>query len=238
VPETVTVEDVVLRLACALLAGGAIGLNRETQGQAAGLRTTVLVCLAAALVGIEANILLGTHRPPGVAYSTFDVLRLPLGLLSGVGFLGAGAIVRRGDMVRGVTTAATIWFVSVAGLCIGAGQVALGLAATALAFVVLWLMKRVDRALPHAVQFGLALAATQEGPGVAEVRERFVAAGYRWIGCRLTQEDQGRRYRLDAILARRVRGEVPGDAPEAFNVLARTPGVERAEWRVRSPSVE
>ena len=68
-PAIVTVQDVVLRLACALLAGVAIGLNRETKGQAAGLRTTVLVCLAAALAGLEANLLLGAPTGPK-AWST------------------------------------------------------------------------------------------------------------------------------------------------------------------------
>jgi putative Mg2+ transporter-C (MgtC) family protein len=237
-PETVTVADVALRLFCALLASAAIGLNREAKGQAAGLRTTVLVGLAAALVGIEANLLLSTHRPAGVAYTTLDVLRLPLGLLSGVGFLGAGAIVRRGDMVRGVTTAATIWFISIACVCIGAGQIGLGVAGAALAFAVLWLLKLVDRAMSHAAQFGLSVCATREGPGEAEVRDRFVAAGYRWVACRIAEEDNGRRYSLDAVLGRRIRGDAPTEAPEVFRALVRTPGVERAEWRTRELSID
>ena len=237
-PETVTLSDVALRLACALIAGVVIGLNREAKGQAAGLRTTVLVCLAAALATIEANLLLSTRRPPGVDYTTFDVMRLPLGLLSGVGFLGAGAIVRRGDMVRGVTTAATLWFVSVAGLCIGAGQIGLGLAATGLALLVLWLLKFADRALPHWVQFGLTLTARKDGPGEGEIRDRFVAAGYRWSACRICAEGGGERVILDAVLVRRLRGETPTEAPPVFRELAAAPGVEQAQWRTRNLSAD
>lgn len=237
-PETVTLADIALRLFCALVAGAFVGLNREARGQAAGLRTTVLVCLAAALVAIEANVLLSTRRPEGVDYTAFDVLRLPLGVLSGVGFLGAGAIVRRGDMVRGVTTAATIWFVSVAGLCIGAGQIGLGLAGTALALLVLWVFKFVDRAIPHWVQFGLSLTVVKGGPGEGEVRERFLVAGYRWIACEVDIHTAENCAILQAVLARRVRGNAPTETPEVFRELARSPGVERAEWRTRDLSTE
>ena len=67
-----------------------------------------------------------------------DLMRLPLGILSGMGFIGAGAIFRRGDAVVGVTTAATLWFVTVMGLCFGAGQLPLGAAMLAVGLGVLW----------------------------------------------------------------------------------------------------
>ena len=72
-------------------------------------------------------------------------MRLPLGILSDMGFIGAGAIVRRDNLVRGVTTAATLWFAAVMGLCFGGGQLSLGLAALALAIFVLWPLKWVER---------------------------------------------------------------------------------------------
>jgi putative Mg2+ transporter-C (MgtC) family protein len=73
-----------------------------------------------------------------------DVLRFPLGILTGVGFIGGGAILRRGDMMTGVTTAATLWFMTVVGLCFGGGQIVTGTVATMVAFVVLSPMKRLD----------------------------------------------------------------------------------------------
>jgi putative Mg2+ transporter-C (MgtC) family protein len=71
-------------------------------------------------------------------------MRLPLGILSGVGFIGAGTILRRGNKVEGVTTAATLWFVTVIGLCFGGGQYLLGLGSTALALVVATIFRIVE----------------------------------------------------------------------------------------------
>jgi putative Mg2+ transporter-C (MgtC) family protein len=71
-------------------------------------------------------------------------MRLPLGILSGMGFIGAGAIVRYGSLVRGLTTAATLWFVTVLGLCFDGGQLALGLAVLALGVLVLETLERLE----------------------------------------------------------------------------------------------
>jgi putative Mg2+ transporter-C (MgtC) family protein len=70
-----------------------------------------------------------------------DLMRLPLGILTGVGFIGAGAIVRKGEMVLGFTTAATMWFATVVGLCLGGGQLVLGSTATVIGFLVLWALR-------------------------------------------------------------------------------------------------
>src|SRR5215470_7526905 len=95
-----------------------------------GLRTTLLVCLAASVAMIEANLLLPLTGKPSDSFVQLDVMRLPLGILSGMGFLRAGAIIRRPDLVMGVTTAATLWMVTVVGLCFGGGQFVLGACAT------------------------------------------------------------------------------------------------------------
>src|SRR4051794_34326588 len=99
--------EISVRLLLTTLAGFLVGLNRGERGRPAGLRTTMLVCLAAAVSMVEVKLLLGlTGRAPD-SFINFDPMRLPLGILSGMGFIGAGAIVRRDDMIRGVTTAAT-----------------------------------------------------------------------------------------------------------------------------------
>src|SRR5947207_6220062 len=113
--------DIALRLAAAVVAGGAIGLDRSERGRSAGLRTTMLVCLAAALAMAETNLLLSTHGKGPDSFVQIDPMRLPLGILSGIGFIGAGAILRRGEMIRGVTTAATLWLTTVIGLVLGSG---------------------------------------------------------------------------------------------------------------------
>jgi putative Mg2+ transporter-C (MgtC) family protein len=118
--------EVAIRLGLAMIAGMLVGLERETQGRPAGFRTTTIVCLAAALAMIISEVAfveaLGTSnswRP--------DPMRLASGLLTGMGFLGAGTIVRNKYIVRGITTAATLWFSTILGLCFGAGAFGMGI---------------------------------------------------------------------------------------------------------------
>jgi putative Mg2+ transporter-C (MgtC) family protein len=82
-----------------MAAGVVIGLDRGLRGHAAGLRTTILVGLAAAVAMIQANILLSISGKTAESFGTMDLMRLPLGILTGVGFLGGGAILHRGDFV-------------------------------------------------------------------------------------------------------------------------------------------
>ena len=140
--------EITLRLALTVVAGTLIGLDRGRHGRPVGLRTTLLVCLAAALSMIQANLLLPTAGKPADSFVTLDLMRLPLGILTGMGFIGAGAILKRGELVLGITTAATLWFVTVLGLCFGGGEWVLGGAALAIGMVVLKGLKRVEHLLP------------------------------------------------------------------------------------------
>lgn len=113
-----SVEPVV-RMAAALAAGGAIGLERTVHGRAAGFRTYALVCMGAAMA-----ILVAVYPAPWLQTGTStsgDVTRVVQGILTGIGFLGAGVIVKYGFSVRGLTTAASVWTTAVIGVLIGAG---------------------------------------------------------------------------------------------------------------------
>lgn len=135
-------EDLLLRIGATVVASSLIGYNRERGGHAAGFRTTILVGLAACLSMIEGNILLSTPVPDNANQVVrLDVLRLALGTLTGVGFIGAGAIMHKGDLVTGVTTAATLWVITAIGICFGGGQIALGALATLISIFVLSPMK-------------------------------------------------------------------------------------------------
>src|ERR1700733_1907983 len=136
-PLTLTWHEIALRLALSVAAGVLVGLDRSEHGRPAGLRTTLLVCLAAAVSLIQANLLLSTMGRPADSFVTLDLMRLPLGILTGMGFIGGGAILRRDGFVLRVTTAATLWFVTVIGLCFGGGQIEIGIAAFVLGMVVL-----------------------------------------------------------------------------------------------------
>jgi putative Mg2+ transporter-C (MgtC) family protein len=148
-PLEPTWPDIGLRLLLTFGAAALVGLNREVQGHAAGLRTAILIALAASIAMISANLLLAVAGKAQDSFVTLDLMRLPLGILTGVGFIGGGAILRRGNLVSGVTTAATLWMLTVIGLCFGADQLTLGAAATALAVLVLWALKWFDLRLPR-----------------------------------------------------------------------------------------
>jgi putative Mg2+ transporter-C (MgtC) family protein len=144
-----TWEDIALRIVLTLIAGAVIGFNRGVRGHAAGLRTTMLVGLAAALSMIQANLLLATGGKAADSFGVMDVMRLPLGILTGVGFIGAGTILRRGDLLTGVTTAATLWMTTMIGLCLGGGQLGVGSVATVLVVGTLWALEWLDLRLPR-----------------------------------------------------------------------------------------
>lgn len=127
-------QDIALRLGLTAFGVALIGFNREEHRLAAGLRTTLLVGLAAAISMIQVNLLLNISGKAGNSFVVLDLMRLPLGILSGMGFIGAGAILRKDNMVLGVTSAATLWFVTVMGLCFGGGQIGLGLCAAGLGY--------------------------------------------------------------------------------------------------------
>jgi putative Mg2+ transporter-C (MgtC) family protein len=149
--------DIAIRLVLTLAAGALIGINREEGGHVAGLRTNMLVCLAASVSMIQANLLMDSTGKAHDSFVVFDLMRFPLGILSGMGFIGAGAIIRRGDLIKGVTTAATLWFVTVVGLCLGGGQIWIGIAATVLGAAVLWFLRRVDERISREQHARLAI---------------------------------------------------------------------------------
>jgi putative Mg2+ transporter-C (MgtC) family protein len=141
---------VALRIALSMLFSLIIGFNRDERGHPAGMRTTMLVCLAATLAQLQANILLTTVGKTTSSFSVLDPERLPLGILSGIGFIGAGVIMKRdNNTISGVTTAATIWFVTVLGLLFGGGQLGLGIAAGLIALCILWGLRKVEAVLPQ-----------------------------------------------------------------------------------------
>ncbi|MEP6998227.1 MAG: MgtC/SapB family protein, partial [Betaproteobacteria bacterium] len=116
-----TEHELLLRPLLALIAGGLIGLERSFHGRAAGLRTYGLVSFASALlVGIAQYL----ASAPGGGLG--DVTRVIQGIVTGIGFLGAGVIVKEGFTVRGLTTAASVWVVSAIGIAFGAGLLLAG----------------------------------------------------------------------------------------------------------------
>lgn len=137
-----------IRLAAAMLLGGIIGWEREVHSRAAGLRTHMMISLAAAVFAILAMELVHFEAVPGQQVRV-DPLRLIEAVTSGVAFLAAGSIVVSGVSVRGITTGASMWLCGAIGLACGMGDLSLALLTTALAMTVLWLIHRLISPMAH-----------------------------------------------------------------------------------------
>jgi len=228
-PLNLTGAEIALRLALAFAAGALIGFNRTEHGRPAGLRTTILVCLAACVSMLQVNSLLSlTGRHPD-SFVMNDLMRLPLGILTGMGFIGGGAILKKGDMVLGVTTAATLWFVTVIGLCLGGGQLTLGIAATVIGIVVLWVLRWIEDFLPRDQIGTLVVTSDPASPTEEEVRASLAAEHYAVISAAKTYTDHATQRQLRFQIKRRSRdNEVR--APQFMEKLASRESVLKLEW--------
>lgn len=136
--------EVAARLSVALLVGGAVGWERERQDKPAGLRTHILVALGSAtfvLLGFE----VGDHLAHRYGDSGFDPTRVLQGVVGGIGFLGAGTILKSSGHVSGITTAASVWITGALGSAAGLGAYLVALVATAFALLTLAVIGRWER---------------------------------------------------------------------------------------------
>lgn len=136
---------VTLRLLAALILGGIIGIEREVNSDGAGLRTHILVSLAACLFALLAFEMLADPTGKGS-----DPLRLIEAVTAGVAFLAAGSIITSGGKIKGLTTGAGMWMAGAIGLACGVGNIALAAMASMLAVIVLWVFRHFSRKLSNA----------------------------------------------------------------------------------------
>ena len=128
--------ELCLRMVAAVVCGAVIGAEREWRGKPAGLRTNILICLGAAIFTIISAQIAARYDGDGS--------RIAAQIVTGIGFIGAGAIIRSEGGIHGLTTAATIWLVAGIGMCCGAGFYLIALMATVIAFVVLLGLAPID----------------------------------------------------------------------------------------------
>lgn len=131
----------IARLVLAVILGGIIGFERQHRGKTAGLKTHILVCLGSCLVAVLSVNLYSSVQ----GMTNADPARLAAQVVSGIGFLGAGAIMKEGPTIRGLTTAASLWVVASVGLAIGVGALFGAVATTVLVVVALEVLPRIDR---------------------------------------------------------------------------------------------
>ena len=137
--------ELFLRLTLSCILGGVIGYERQSRRKSAGLRTNVLVCLGSCLIMVLSEALYFNVE----GRTNADPARLAAQVVSGIGFLGAGAIMKEGLTVTGLTTAACLWVVSGVGLAVGAGYYSGALFTTALIFATLGTLSRIDEWVMH-----------------------------------------------------------------------------------------
>jgi putative Mg2+ transporter-C (MgtC) family protein len=162
--------EALVRLALAALLGSMIGLEREVRGRQAGFRTNLLVCLGSAMVMLV-SIRLTVHpwEPLGDYIISVDPGRIAYGVMTGIGFLGAGAILKQQETVRGLTTAAGLWCVAAIGLAVGYGLYTLGVSGAVLVLLALWLLQWVENVLPKRVYRRIVVRCPWRGGIVSQV---------------------------------------------------------------------
>jgi putative Mg2+ transporter-C (MgtC) family protein len=140
--------EFLIQLVLAVVFGGIIGLEREFSQKPAGLRTNILICIGATMMMALSGIMLG-----GAASGSADALRIAAGVITGMGFIGAGTIMQAGGHVHGLTTASTLWAVAGLGLFIGAGYYAFAAVYTGVVVITLFVFPIVERMVPHRASF-------------------------------------------------------------------------------------
>ena len=160
-----TPVEATARLTLSVIFGGLVGLEREMRGRQAGFRTYILVCLGSALVMLV-SVNFATHpwAHPANVNLNVDPARIAYGVMTGIGFLGAGTIVHAKGTVRGLTTAAGLWCVAAVGLSIGFGLYLISALATGLILVVLWVLDYIEEILPK-VRYRTVAVRTKYKPG-------------------------------------------------------------------------
>jgi putative Mg2+ transporter-C (MgtC) family protein len=169
--------ELLLRLVVGTALGGVIGYERDVHGRPAGLRTHIIVALASTTF-----MLVSTHFVYFQHYTkddlvTVDTSRIAASVVTGIGFLGGGAILRTGLSVQGLTTAAGLWLVAAIGLSAGAGMYVVSVAATLFGVLALALLRRFEHKDERLVRRKISLVVTESGPSVSALLDALAGVG-------------------------------------------------------------
>ena len=215
--------DVTLHLLAALAAGAFIGTERSFHGRFAGFRTHTLVCLTSSLLMLL-TLYEGRWFPGAAEGVRIDPTRVAQGIMTGIGFLGAGVIFKEGLSVRGLTTAASIWITAAIGILMGAGLYAAGWIGTALTFGVLSAFRRIETRFPTRL-FAHHIVRFKRGEVMPEPALRALLAGHGFavasVSYAVNDADQVFEYRM-AIHA--VHGGDLGGLAHALDALPQVRG--------------
>jgi putative Mg2+ transporter-C (MgtC) family protein len=224
-PE-LSLGELILRVALAAALGGAIGAEREMRERGAGLRTHLLVSVGSALFTLVSAYGFSDWEfstPKGVV---FDPTRIAAQIVTGIGFLGAGAIIRQGLSIRGLTTAATLWIAAAIGLAAGAGFYSAAIVTTLTVLVALGPLRYVARRTIRRVRHeeGRLLVELRPGESGGKLLEILERAGARPMMLEFADESGKRRVAVDLSLP------APITPAEVVADLLEHPEILGAEW--------
>lgn len=222
-------KQVGLRIGFAMAAGLILGLERESHGRAAGLKTTILACVASCLGMILSENFY--RETAGLADNLFrpDRARLAAGILTGIGFLGAGAIIRQGTLVRGVTTAAVLWYITILGLAFGSGHIALGILGTAIASFALFALPHMESHIKKDHYVSVTVVLGLNGISDDEIRLKVESVGVRVQRIAYDYDVAGECRTLNFEVKMR-RNDVFIQSRQVISALSACPGVSRVKW--------
>lgn len=204
----------LFKLLLATVLGGAIGLERELAGKPAGLRTNILICIGAVLfMQLSIDVAEIGFSADGHPYG--DTTRIAAQIVSGIGFLGAGAILHSEGAVIGLTSAATVWVVAAIGAAIGAGSYTIALGSTALIMLVLVGLRPVEARLLTKRRRVHATIRVKPEASYSAVEKIITDRGLHVTGSRSFEHDTDRAFELDLVgstsqiegLAEKLRGD-------------------------------
>jgi putative Mg2+ transporter-C (MgtC) family protein len=214
--------EITLRLFVALVFGGLVGLERSFHGRPAGFRTHSLVCLGSALLMLVTVYEGQWFGPHATGRATIDPTRMAQGIMTRIGFLGAGVIMKEGLSVRGLTTAASIWVTAAIGTLVGIGFYFPAALATALTLGTLSVFRWLESRMPTQSYAHFTLRFARESPmSVGELRT--LVAGFNFtianLSYRLTDDGRHFEYRM------MMRTLDPENLRRLSEALMRSPGV-------------
>lgn len=222
-------KEVMIRIGCAMAAGLILGLERESHGRAAGLKTTILACVASCLAMILSEDFYRESFDQASGMLRPDRARLAAGILTGIGFLGAGAIIRQGTLVRGVTTAAVLWFITILGLAFGSGHIILGAIGAGIAIFALFALPYMEQYVKKDSYAAVTVTLGIAGVTDEDIRKRMEALQVRVqrISFDYDVADSTRTLRLEVKLRRK---DIFNLSRQVAVTLTSCPGVTRVKW--------
>jgi putative Mg2+ transporter-C (MgtC) family protein len=176
--------EILLKLVLAVALGGLVGLERETSQKPAGFRTNILICVGSAMMMILSGLILGENGQSGT-----DLTRIAAGVITGIGFIGAGTIIRARGSIVGLTTAATLWAMAGLGLVIGAGYYMVAAIFTAIIILTLVIFRYIEEHYLKRSMYHYHLQAQYSKDLLINIKKLALHNGIKYDELRLKKEE-------------------------------------------------